>query len=34
MADGEHAGDIFLPAPLHDRMLGPRRREGRLRAVG
>ena len=33
MADGQHAGDVLLPAPLHDRMLGSRRREGRLRAV-
>src|SRR5438093_7343311 len=33
MADGKHAGDVLLPAPLHDRMLGSRRREGRLRAV-
>ena len=34
MADGQHAGDVFLPAPLHDGVLGPGRREGGLRAVG
>ena len=34
MADGQHAGDVLFPAPLHDGVLRPRRREGRLRAVG
>src|SRR3990170_6915939 len=32
MADGKHAGNVLLPAPLHDRMLGSRRRKRRLRA--
>ena len=32
MADREHAGNVLLPAPLHDGMLRPRRRERRLRA--